>query len=353
MNNLFKKSIIEMSGYSSPPQTEFKVKLNQNESPFDLPDNIKKQILNHALALSWNRYPEQQSPVLKEKLAQIHNVKKEQIILGNGSNQLLNTLFSAAISNSDTVLHFPPTFSLFDLYIKLFEGKMVTVYNNPDEDFPIEQTLNEIDNTNPKLILLCSPNNPTGYNLSDENIDKICTKANNLVLLDRAYYEFCNDFENSILQKHKNLILSYTFSKAFSTAGLRFGYFIASEEIITEIQKANIPFNINCFTELTALTLLEHIDIIKNQVEFIKNEREKMYNCLKTINKIHVYKSHANFLMFKCQNGNHVFNELKKQGILIRNIGGYPLLKDHLRVSIGFKQENDLFINALKTIVND
>lgn len=349
---LFKQSLQHLHGYQSPPQTDIKVKLNQNESPFDLPGPIKETIYLKAKSLAFNRYPVNESPELKSRLANWHDVKPEQIILGNGSNQLLQTLMSACIEKGEKVLYCPPTFSLFDIFTRLYDGIQVVVLSPPDDDPPRQQILRAIGEEKPKLILLCSPNNPTGAEFNMDFMREICALASGLVMVDEAYGEFSDQSFSQLLNDYPHLIISRTFSKAFSMAGLRLGYFIASTEVIAQLQKINLPYNINLFTELVGCSVLDHKETFLAQLQFIKDERMRLQKAMGSIDKIAVYPSAANFLLFKIDNSQGLFNHLKNKGILVRDVSDFICLNNHLRVTIGNSEENQFFFHNLLEYVN-
>jgi len=352
MDHLFKSSVLQLHGYTSPPQQHVKAKLNQNESPFDVPEALKKALVLEAARLSWNRYPENESTVLKEKLAAWHAVEPEQILFGNGSNQLLQTLMIATVEEGGKMLYFPPTFSLFDLYGQIFEADLIEIYQPPGEPFPWEKAIETIHVKRPHLTLVCSPNNPTGSEVELENIEEICQAANGLVFVDEAYGEFSERTAIPLIKKYPQLIVSRTFSKAFSLAGLRFGYFIAQKEIIAELRKVNLPYNVNIFTELVASSLLDNQEIMKEHVHYLVEERDFLYQKLLELKGVAPYYSRANFILFKIPSSRKIISDLQKMGILVRDVGSYPLLNDHIRVTVGTRDENDLFLQALRNLVN-
>lgn len=351
METLFIKAVQKIHGYASPPQLNYRVKLNQNENPADIPEQLKTDILKKAAGISWNRYPLNESPVLKEMLAQWHAVAQDQILLGNGSNQLLQTLMTATLEKGDKVVYFPPSFSLFNLFTPIYGGEPVEILQAPGQEFPKEKAFKAIIGEKPKLILLCSPNNPTGAELDIDLLREICAIAPGLVLWDEAYGEFAETTTVSILQDYPHLIISRTFSKAFSMAGLRLGYFIGDRRIIDQLRKVNLPYNVNLFTELVASEILKHREIMIERVSLLNKEREFLYKNMCRIKEITVFPSGANFILFRCKNGNHVFESLKSEGILVRNVCDYPLLRDHLRVTVGNRNENESFLNSLKKII--
>ncbi len=353
MNRYFKKSVLKLHGYTSPPQKEYKAKLNQNESPFDVPDALKNELSDAAKKLAWNRYPLNESPALMQKLAQRHDVQPQQILLGNGSNQIFQTLLTATLEPGDAVLYTPPTFSLYDLYTDIYDGNLVEVLQAPGADYPIEKVLSAIKQNNPKLIFICSPNNPTGWEIDLSLVKDICKAASGLVFFDEAYGEFAEQSAIPLLPKYENLLVSRTFSKAFSMAGLRFGYFVGNEPVIAQLRKVNIPYNVNLFTEMVALRLLDSEAEMHKQVQYLKDERDRVAADMQKINGITVFPSAANFILIKGPDDLDLFRTLKDRGVLVRDVSSYPLLKGHQRVSIGFKDENDLFIETLETIMRE
>ncbi|MBN1466082.1 histidinol-phosphate transaminase [candidate division KSB1 bacterium] len=353
MTDYFKKSVLELHGYTSPPQREYRVKLNQNESPFDVPDPVKIELTAAARSLLWNRYPCNESPALMHRLAQRHAVEPEQILLGNGSNQLFQTLLAATLEPGDAVVYTPPTFSLYELYTRVYDGRLVHVMQPPGADYPLSEVLAAIKDHRPRLIYICSPNNPTGWEMDLDSLTRICQAAPGLVFFDEAYGEFCAQSAIPSLDKFENLLISRTFSKAFSMAGLRFGYFVGNAAVIAQLRKVNIPYNINIFTELAALRLLEHEKEMARGIEFIKKERDRVFAALQSMAGILVFPSAANFILMKGPAGLDLFQALKERGILVRDMTGYPLLSGYQRVSIGLAHENDIFLQTLEQIMHD
>ena len=348
MARYFKKSVMSLAGYEPPPQERVRAKLNQNESPFDLPEEFKREVLAEAAALSWNRYPASESGALKNALAARHRLQPEQILPGNGSNQLLQTLLTAVIEPGDGLLFFPPTFGLFDLFATINGADKTAILCPPGRPFPLEQALAAIRTRVPKLILLCSPDNPTGRALSRPEIEAICQAAPGLVFLDEAYAEFNGWSGLSLLESYPGLILSRTFSKAFCMAGLRLGYLISRPANIAELRKAHLPYTVNLITEHIAVRLLARPELLEERVAWIVRERDWLLGELQEIAGIAAYPSAANFILFRCAECGSLFRRLKERGILVRDVSGYPLLENHLRVNVGSREENLWFLEALK-----
>jgi histidinol-phosphate aminotransferase len=352
MEAAFKAPVLNLEGYHSPPQGEVRAKLNQNESPFDVPQSIKEELAAAARTLHWNRYPENESPQLKQALARQFDLTPDHIVLGNGSNQLFQTLLTATIQPQDRILYSPPSFSLFEMFSTIYEADIVRVMQTDELILPEEAFLHAIETQQPKLVLICSPNNPTGAELSLDFLKTICEAAPGLVFWDEAYGEFSRQTAIDLIPELDNLIVSRTFSKAYSLAGLRFGYLLAQPHLSHELRKANLPYNVNLFTERVALKCLEIQDQMQTHVDQLIAERDRMWRRMNEIPEIRIYPSTANFILFQVTDAQRIFSDLQHNGILVRDVGGYPRLKNHLRVSVGTPEENTLFLETLTTIVS-
>ncbi len=352
MEAAFKVPVLNLEGYHSPPQGDVRAKLNQNESPFDVPESVKDELASAARMMHWNRYPENESPQLKQALARRFNLTPDHIVLGNGSNQLFQTLLTATIQPQDRILYSPPSFSLFEMFSTIYEADIVRVMQTEELIFPQEAFLDAIKTRQPKLVLICSPNNPTGAELSLEYLKKICAVSPGLVFWDEAYGEFSRQTAIDLVPELDNLIVSRTFSKAYSLAGLRFGYMLAQPHISNELRKVNLPYNVNLFTERVALKCLEIQDQMKTHVDQLIAERDRMWRRMNDIPEIRIYPSSANFILFHVSDAKRVNSDLQGHGILVRDVGGYPRLKSHLRVSVGTPEENSLFLETLTAILS-
>ena len=353
MTPFFKNSVLQLDGYTSPPQKEFRAKLNQNESPFDVPQLFKNELTKALSTRNWNRYPINESPELIKKLADWHGVHPRQVLLGNGSNQLFQTLLTAVVAPGDGVLYTAPTFSLYHLFSTIYDAELIEIDQAPFEDYPLQKVLQAVETRIPKILFLCSPNNPTGYEIDLAAVEQICKAARGLVFIDEAYGEFTQKSAISLLEKYDNILISRTFSKAFSMAGLRFGYFIGSEKVIHELRTVNLPYNVNIFTEMAALYLLDHLDVMRKNIDYIKMERERVFERLNGMHELVVYPSAANFLLIKGPSTIDLFQALREQGVLVRDVSSYPLLTRHQRATIGLKEENNLFLDALQSVLQN
>jgi histidinol-phosphate aminotransferase len=341
INNLVRENIKNMQSYSSA-RDEFKdfthnmVYLDANENPFS--NGI-------------NRYPDPQQKKLKGFLSQQNKINENQILIGNGSDEVLDLIFRAFCEpNVDNVITLPPTYGMYGVLanINAIENKEVLL--SADFQPNIDDILKNVNNRT-KIIFLCSPNNPTGNSFDDQAVLSLLKNFNGLVVIDEAYIDFSKNA--SWLQEindYPNLVITQTLSKAYAMAGLRVGILYASTEIISILNKIKPPYNINNLSQEAALKKLEQTTL-DFQVKKIISERKKMVEALVSIPYIEkIYPSDANFILIKVDDANKRYNQLIEKGIVIRNRSNQPLCENCLRITIGTKEENEKLITVLKLV---
>ena len=326
------------------------IKLNQNESPFDVPDSLKDDILRDVHNKSWSRYPEPMQMDLVEALADRVGVHPDKLIVCNGSNTFVQLVLGVVSAPGVNIVIPSPSFSLYGLYAGIFSGRVIDVPLTENYGFDIPALCRAASQKDVRLIILCSPNNPTGCAISNTDLDKLLSGTNALVMVDEAYGEFYNQTAIDLLPKHPNLIVIKTLSKAFGAAGIRIGYLIAHPDLRDEIIKGKIPFDINIFSHTAAMAILNEKELIQQRIAFICAERERVFQSLAKIEGVTPYPSHANLILFEVGDPDAIFTGLIEQGVLIRNVTSYPMLDRALRVSIGTQWENDRFLEALERI---
>lgn len=342
LNKLIRDNIKTMQPYSSA-RDEFQdyeeqmIYLDANENPNE--NGI-------------NRYPDTQQKSVKKLLSEIKKVSKSQILLGNGSDEVLDLLFRAFCEpNVDNIITLPPTYGMYSVLANLNAIENKEVLLNEDFEPNIEQILSEV-NENTKIIFLCSPNNPTGNSFSDESIVTLLKNFNGLVVLDEAYIDFSSkESWLSEINDYPNLVISQTLSKAYGMAGIRLGILYASTEIIAVLNKIKPPYNVNILTQRKAIEKLGNIKKINKQVTDIQLEKEFLFKHLLQINFIQKsYESDANFILIKVDNANKRYQQLLNNGIVVRNRSSQPLCENCLRITIGTTKENLKLINTLKAL---
>lgn len=352
INSLVREDIRDFVPYD-PHIYENVIKMDANENPYPFPDEILQNIYKRVKERGITRYPDPIAKNLRVQLAKYTGVTPEQIIVGNGSDEMIQLLLQVFGGPGTQSLIPYPTFSMYGIHTRITGGNPVGIPLKEDFSLSMDELLREVQRSENKVTFLCTPNNPTGSTIPVSQIEEILKKAKGIVVADEAYLEFYNRETNtSLLQKYNNLAIIRTFSKAFALAGLRVGYMLASAEIIREMMKLKQPYNVNAFSQEAAVTVLENRAIFKPQVEMIIAQRERLFDALKAMPGIKVYPSGSNYLMFRTEkSGPEIHRALIEKGVLIRNLHGGPGLDNCLRVTIGQKEENDTFLEKLKEII--
>ena len=327
------------------------IKLNQNESPLDLPADIREQILKAWSCIPANRYPAEQPQALCSAIARHTDWTSDGIIAGNGSNELTYLVGMACVEPGVKVVLPRPMFSFYKKVVKLFGGDVISVGPKPDLRFDAVQLLAEIRRYEPSLTVLVTPNNPTGMAMPLAEVREIAGQTAGLLLVDEAYVEFSSEpSAQELLADFPNVILLRTFSKALGLAGIRLGYLMGHPDLIAELIKARIPFMVDRFSTHAALVLLEQAGLLQERVEMMRSETRRLYTALKSMQGFEVLPTQANFVTFKPPvDDQWLMRKLLDKGILVRNMGGYTELRGYLRVNAGTPMENRAFLQALQS----
>ncbi|HEV2765105.1 MAG TPA: histidinol-phosphate transaminase [Pyrinomonadaceae bacterium] len=330
-----------------------RVKINQNENPWDAPDRLKRAVLERAEQRAWSRYPDFVPASLHEKLARFAGWTPEGVVAGNGSNELIQALMMVTVGEGKRVLISEPTFALYRQVATVLGGEVFSVPLTPELTYDADALLDAVRLIDPDVTVVCSPNNPTGCRLADEDLTALLEATRGLVAVDEAYFEFSGRTVVPLLNYHTNLVVFRTFSKAMAMAALRVGYLLASPELAREIGKAVLPYNLNVVSQEAAETAVEMYEAeLRPRVASLVAERERLFAELRNIEGLAPVPSQANFMVVRSETEpRRVFDELLRRGqILIRDVSGYPLLKDYFRVSVGTPQENDELLRWLRRI---
>ncbi|MFD0861975.1 histidinol-phosphate transaminase [Sungkyunkwania multivorans] len=343
INDLVRENVATLKPYSSA-RDEFKdfdkdmVFLDANENPFD--NGV-------------NRYPDPQQRDLKEVLAKQKRVYSGQILLGNGSDEVLDLIFRAFCEPKvDNIITLPPTYGMYKVLAATNDVENREVLLSKDFEPRVEETLN-MANKNSKLLFLCSPNNPTGNSFSAVCIQRLLNGFNGLVVIDEAYIDFAeNESWVSKLSDYPNLIVTQTLSKAYGLAGIRLGICYASKEIIAILNKIKAPYNVNELTQQRALERIADMSAVRKEVSKIIKEREGLVKALQEVNFIEeIFPTDANFVLARVDDANKRYEQLVQKGVVVRNRSTQPLCEQTLRFTVGTPEENKRLINALKEIV--
>jgi histidinol-phosphate aminotransferase len=323
------------------------VKLDQNENPYELPQDLKEEVARRVLARPWGRYPEFVPHSTTAALSRFTGWTEDGILVGNGSNELIMAGLSVVLGHARKAVIPQPTFTLYRLLSSVFEANTATVLMNAS-DFSFNVDTLEAEAKDAAVTVICSPNNPTGALLPAPALERILKSTRGLVFLDEAYHEFSGQTALTLLPAHPNLIVLRTFSKAMSMAGLRFGYLMAHPEIAKEIHKAKLPYNVNVFTLAAAEAVLERPDVMKGAIQTLIAERQRVLAEVRKRAGVEAFDSCTNFFLIRTKKvARELFDALYAQGVLVRDVSSYPMLERVLRVSVGKPAENDRFLNAL------
>lgn len=344
-----KPAVRAISAYTLSPYRA-SIKLNQNENPFDMPDEIKHEVERRLAERAWSRYPDFDPSELIERLAAFASWKPEGTLAGNGSNELIQATLMVTVGRGTRVVICEPTFTLYRQVVTVLGGEVLSIPLTLDFRFDVDAILSARSRAG--VIILCSPNNPTGCRATDEDIIRLARGYDGLVVVDEAYHEFSCHSAVPLLGELPNLIVLRTFSKAMAMAGLRVGYLLASSELRREIHKATLPYNLNFFSATAAQVACERYDLLKPRIDLIISEREWLLSRLQSISGVDPVPSSANFMIAKTVLAPQtLFKELLARDILVRDVSRYPMLADYFRVSVGSREENDRFVGALKEVI--
>jgi histidinol-phosphate aminotransferase len=332
---------------------ECRIKLNQNENPFDLPDEVRNEVLHRVAAEHWSRYPEFVPRRQMEKIAEFTGWTADGVLLGNGSNDLLQLLFSCALDAGRGVVISQPTFTLYRLLAEALGAPVCDVPMTRSLKLDTDAVIAAANATGAAMLVLCSPNNPTGGQIPLADLDRILRATGALVVVDEAYVQFAGPSAVTLLARYERLVVLQTFSKAMGAAGLRFGYALLSPALARQLTKVKLPYSVNIFTLIAAEVFIERWQSLKSWIGVLVSERQRVFLALEAMDGVRPYPSDANFLLFETlrKTPAEVFSALLSRGILIRDVSRYPMLERGLRVSVGTPAENDEFIDALREAV--
>jgi histidinol-phosphate aminotransferase len=346
-----KPAVRALRAYSLSPHRA-NVKINQNENPWDTPLAIRQEILRRFEAEKWSRYPDFIPATLHERLAEFTGLRPDQIIAGNGSNELIQAAMMVTVGPGKSVLISEPTFALYKQVATVLGGTVESMSLTSRLQYNTELLLSVVEERQPDVIIICSPNNPSGCVIADDDLVKLLEIAHGLVIIDEAYHEFAEHSVVPLLSEHANLVVLRTFSKAMALAGLRVGYLLAEPNLVREIRKAVLPYNLNALSQIAAEVCVEKYESdLRPLVKRILAERERLFTELSQIDGLTPVPSQGNFMVVKSvKEPAQIFTDLLERDILVRDVSSYPMLHNYFRISVGRPEENDRLLKALRAI---
>ncbi len=343
----------KLQAYAVPDATGL-VKLDAMENPFTLPVDMRSKWLDHMSHAQVNRYPEPNPENLKQKLKdQFGPHDGGDLLLGNGSDELIQLLVLAIAKPGACILTVSPSFSMYQMIAEMIGVDCHIVPLDESYQLDLAAMLAAIGKYDPALIFLAYPNNPTGNLWSKNDIHKILNKSQGIVVVDEAYGPFAGDSLTDVLVKNSNMLLLRTASK-LGLAAIRFGWLAGDAKLIAEFNKIRLPYNINQLTQLTMEFALDNYALFAEQAETIRSLRGSLFGHLSAIEGVKPYPSEANFILIKMlsRDAGEVFDNLLEQKVLIKNVSKQAGLGQCLRVTVGSKEENKIFCDALNGALN-
>ena len=325
------------------------MRLNMNENFFVEPEVVNGLVLEACREFDYRKYPENFAGAAVRAVSQFLGVDESMVFVGNGLDQVMDTIFRTYVERGSRVLVVEPTFGLYSYFTNLYGGEFKSVLLNRDFSLNVEETL-KASREKVSLIILCSPNNPTGNQFPKEDVEKVL-EADALVILDEAYVHFADYSMMNEVENYDNLVVMRTFSKVFGLAGIRCGYMVSSPEVVEYMRRATHPFHMSQLAQIVIAKALNIWDYFEEKAKLIVKERERLLENMKKIEGIEVYPSKTNFILFRIVKegltSKMLKERLKERKILVRDVSDRPLLSNCLRVSVGKPEQNEFFISAL------
>ncbi len=345
--SLIRPNVRKLAAYHVD-ETPVRIKLDAMENPFPLPERVRRDVANIVRNALINLYPDPSGKELKKAIACYWKMKPNQMLLGNGSDELIQAIILAF---GGPVLIPAPTFAMYDITARALAQKVVGVPLDDAFDLDAEAMIRTANRTGAKVIFLACPNNPTGNRFSDAAIRQILRKTDAVVVIDEAYYSFSGKTYLPLLKTYPNMIILRTLSK-IGFAGLRIGILIASRPLVDELNKIRLPYNINSLSQSVATAVLKHQTVIDRQISLLISERKKLYNALSQLPGVTAYPSETNFILIRTTaDASNIHRRLKQQGILVKNLSKPGPLKNCMRVTVGTPEENREFLKNLTRIL--
>ena len=326
----------------------YEVRLDANESFIDPGEEFRNQVFNEISKVNFNRYPDPNAVELRKKFAQFYGVNSDNVVAGNGSDELITVILGAFLRPGDKLLTFSPDFSMYQFYGEIYEKTNIVSVKEEDLILTGGDVIDAIEKNRPDAILLSNPCSPTSLVMSREDVLHIVENTDSLVILDEAYMDFSNQSIMKVAEKYDNLILLKTCSKALGMAAIRLGFAVSSSKIIRALNSVRSPYNVNALTQAIGTVIFSNPDYIKRSIGEIKKSRTYLYEGLLPLEGEtgikRVVEPETNFVFVELENAEFVYNELKKKSIIVRKQG------DYLRITAGTQKENDRVIQALGEI---
>jgi histidinol-phosphate aminotransferase len=351
IRSLIKEEVLAQRAYGVE-HAACPVKLDANENPLAIPEPLREQFAARLASVSLNRYPEAGSPALVARFAEVFGVGADQVVLGNGSDELIQILCTTVARPGAEVMIPIPTFAMYRIAARNAGCRVAEVPLDGKFDLDLAAMRGRITAHSPALIFLAWPNNPTGNCFRRDRIEAILQESPGIVVVDEAYFHFSRRTFLPLLGRHENLVVLRTLSKV-GFAAMRIGLLIGSPALVCELDKVRTPYNLNAMSQAAAAFYLDHEETFLKQAEEIRRWRGELFAAMKTIPGIRPRPTDANFIFFDCDfDADQVYIKLMERGILIKNFNAPGTVRNFMRVTVGTREENSRFIEVLQDIIS-
>lgn len=337
-----------------PKYIPAEIMISANENTLDVPFELRREIERAVRKVPLNRYPDPLANNLRDLVAEANGLDRDQVLMGNGGDELLFGMALAWGGPGRTFLNMPPTFTVYTNNAQLTNTAIVEVPRLPDFSIDEEAVVSRISQGDIDYTIITSPNNPSGNVVDEPFVRRVLEATDALVMVDEAYFEFSRNTVRPLLERFENLIILRTFSKAFSLAGVRMGYLLGSERVLREFKKVRQPYSVDAVSQAIARVVYENRAVFEKGVDAIIAQRARLITELGAIDGVEVFPSDANYILFRLvdsHDAGEVWRRLLDRGILIRDFSRARYLENCLRVSIGTEEENTRFLDELADIL--
>ncbi len=330
---LVRPAVRDLSPYSLD-QVDARYKLDQNEAPWDLPRSLKREALTRLADRAWSEYPDFHSDRLRRLIADLHDWPMEGVLVGNGSGELIVTVLEGVVRPGQEVLICDPSFSPYRTFVGRAAGLPRHLPPASDLRLQMDELQAEVERDPRRPVLLCTPNNPTGAVAGPEVVERLARSLDAALLLDNAYGEFCRYDYRPLARANANVVLFRTLSKAWSLGGIRLGYLLAAPELVAELIKVKLAYNVGQAAAVIGEVAVEHADRFRRRVAVVRARREQWAAMLRQFG-FEVFDSEANFLLARHPRGIQIRDGLAAAGVLVRDVSRYPGLANCMRIAVG------------------
>ncbi len=349
-----REDVAALSPYD-PNFTSCDINLSANENTYDMPESVRSAINEAVAAVPTNRYPDPMANDLRDQIALWHGVRRENVCVGNGGDELLFNFFLAFGGPGKRLVDCPPTFTVYDIYSKMLGTSVVRCWRDPDT-YELDMDNLLVMAKTADMVIVTSPNNPTGNVIAQADVERLCQACPGIVLIDEAYAEFADEGVSCepLLGTYDNLVVLHTYSKAYCLAGVRMGYVLAAPDVVDVLGAVRQPYTVDVFAQAAARVVTDMRGVFQPTIRRIRTERERLAARLVSLSGVQVWPSQGNFLLVRMPHAGIVRARLRdKWSILVRDFSAAPGLEDCLRITVGTPTENDRLVEAIASILKE